>query len=228
MTKKKNSDDKSEKKQTSTVSVTQDGSRQAADKVKPQVRRVSDSAARITARSLMPDTKEARQTLKQRALAMAQLEEKVDIHQYGEFLRFRLGDKEEYGIPYEHLDEILSMPVITQVPCTPAHIAGVVNRRGEVLTVLDLQPFFMTHETDKTTEARIIVVSSEDVQLGILVDEVITNERYALDKLAPALVSTGVSNLNYVKGIYGGRVTMLNVDALLSDEVLRVDESVQA
>ncbi len=178
----------------------------------------------VKARDLLPDTEQARGILKQRALSMAQLKaDAEDINNHQEFLRFRLGDTEEYGIAYGHLDEILYVPTITSVPCTPAHIAGVVNRRGEMLTVMQLQPFFNTRDIAKGSEARIIVVSGQGMRVGILVDEVISNERYAPEQLAPALASAGVANLDYVKGIYGGRVTLLNMDALLADDALRVE-----
>ena len=181
----------------------------------------------VSARSFLPDSEKERDILRQRAVAMAKdaVEANSADHRE-EYLRLRLGDKEEYGIPYEYLDEILYLTTITQVPCTPSHIAGVVNRRGEMLTVLDLQSFFHTRKTDNLSDARIIVVSGHNMRIGILVDEVISNDRYIPDQLAPALVSAGVTNIDYIKGIYDGKVAMLNMDALLSDKSLYVDEAV--
>jgi len=188
---------------------------------------VPGSYEQTNARTLLPDTESARDILKSRAQTMAQLEdESGNVDHFHEFLRFRLGEREEYGIPYEYLEEILYMPAITQVPCTPEHIVGVVNRRGEMLTVLGLKTLFQTIKTGNQSEARIIVVSVHDMRIGILVDEVISNERYNPEQLAPPLVSAGVTNPDYVKGIYNGKVTMLNIEAMLSDSLMIVDETV--
>jgi len=207
------------------------------DEVVPAIKNVTQSAvaidkmageaAPVTARSLMPSSEKERQILRQRALAMAQAIEKEEYSDHREeYLRFRLGDREEYGIPYEFLDEILHTTTVARVPCTPAHIAGVVNRRGEMLTVIDLQPFFKTRKTELTGDERIIVVSGDEMRIGILVDEVISNDRYIREQLAPSLVSDGVTNIDYVKGIYNGKVTILNMDILLSGSTLRIDEVV--
>lgn len=197
----------------------------SADKAEPAGATVMQQG--ISARSLMPTSERDRAILKQRAATLAGEE---DDEQYSEqseeYLRLRLGKTEEYGIPYQYLDEILYVSAITEVPCTPAYIAGVANRRGEMLTVLDLQPFFNIQRDAIGEAARIIVVSGNGMRLGILIDEVISNDHYDPQQLAPPMVSSGVKNLDLVKGIYNGKVTMLNLESMLSEQVLAVNELV--
>ena len=177
---------------------------------------------------LMPACEEAREILKQRALAVARaLEDDTEWEQRETYIRFRLGANEHYGIPYSFVEEVLNVGVIARVPCTPAFIHGVTNRRGEMLTVLDLKQFFRNgNDSDYGDDARIVVVKHEGVQVGILVDELVGNGEYAYSQLSPPLPSDGVANIKHVSGIFEGRITMLNMAALLSDPAIVVNESV--
>ena len=182
-----------------------------------------EPAPKILARDLLPRDPAVLEVLRMRALA--QMVETVEREHTGQYLRFRLGPSEWYGIPYDHLEEIIYAGNISRVPCTPAFVAGVVNRRGELLSVLDLQQFFRTRSVDRDEQARIIVVRSHGLRVGLLVDAVEGNERYDPAALTPPLLSDGVSNIDYVQGIYEGKVTLLDIAALLADPALTVNQS---
>lgn len=143
------------------------------------------------------------------------------------YIRFRLGDAEEYGILYKHAEEISPFHAVTKVPCTPPHIYGVTNRRGQMLTVLDLKHFFKAR-TDNSYDSRaaILVVQSQSLLVGLLVDEMLGSDEYLPSKLTVGMPSKGVSNLDYVAGIYNGKVTMLDLEKLLADPSLIVNETV--
>ncbi|MBI2158723.1 MAG: chemotaxis protein CheW, partial [Candidatus Rokubacteria bacterium] len=49
---------------------------------------------------------------------------------------------ERYGIDAAHVLEVVQLPELVPVPCTPPVVLGVVNHRGRVLTVLDLRRLF--------------------------------------------------------------------------------------
>lgn len=178
--------------------------------------------------NLMPHNENDKVVLKQRAEMFARkLDEGANDEQKLPYIRFRLGEAEEYGILYRYAEEILPLNVVTKVPCTPAHIYGVTNRRGQMLTVLDLKYFFKAR-TDKVYDdhAAILVVQSEKLLVGLLVDEMLGSDEYLPSRLTVGMPSKGVSNLDYVAGIYNGRITMLDLEALLADPTLTVKESV--
>ncbi len=171
---------------------------------------------------LMPGDEATRRVLKERARAIAK---PVNLQQHAlrdQYLRFRLGAVERYGIPYPYLDELLYLGNLARVPCTPAFIAGVINYRGELLTILDLKQFFRMPSIELGDEARIIVVKQGAMRVGLLVDSVDGNEEYQEAELSPALRSEGVSNMDYVLGIHAGNVTLLNMKLFLDDPALRV------
>lgn len=176
----------------------------------------------------MPQDHEDELILKERADMFARkLGAAGDDEQKLPYIRFRLGEAEEYGILYRFAQEILPLNAVTKVPCTPAHIYGVTNRRGQMLTVLDLKHFFEARSDHQYDEnSAILVVQSQKILVGLLVDEMLGSDEYLASRLTAGMPSKGVSNLDYVTGIYNGRVTMLDLDVLLGDPALIVNESV--
>lgn len=177
-------------------------------------------------RSFLPNDDRFQAILQRRAKILARpLDTGQADRQQEVFLRFRLGEHEEYGIPYSCLEEILYVPSITPVPCTPAHIAGIVNRRGDMLAVLNLHAFLHIPRKDQDRNCHIAVVSGKEMQTGILADDIIGNDVYEPEHLAPPLASAGVSRPEYILGIHAGTVTMLDMAALLNDAALIVRET---
>ena len=96
-----------------------------------------------------------------------------------------------------------------------------------MLTVLDLKHFFKARSDNQYDDkAAILVVQSQKLLVGLLVDEMLGSDEYLPSRLTTGMPSKGVSNLDYVAGIYNGRVTMLDLDILLGDSALIVNESV--
>lgn len=58
---------------------------------------------------------------------------------------FELGSQ-CFGLPVKHIREVLARPSLVKVPGAPAHLAGLINLRGEILTVLDLAPLIWPAE----------------------------------------------------------------------------------
>jgi purine-binding chemotaxis protein CheW len=178
--------------------------------------------SRQSAATLMPKDRETCAILAERSRAIATPVSQQQDEQRDQYLRFRLGEVELYGIPYQYLEELRYVGNLARVPCTPAFVAGVVNHRGELLTILDLKQFFRMPALALAAECRIVVVKHAGTRIGLLVDAVDGNEEYQGNDLAPPLGSDGVTNMEYVLGIHAGRVTLLNLAALVNDPALRV------
>ncbi|MDF1795073.1 MAG: chemotaxis protein CheW [Coxiellaceae bacterium] len=152
-------------------------------------------------------------------------EDNADKLSEEEYIHFRLGGTESYAVNYRYVEEILNPNNITRVPCVPKHVAGVVNRRSSLLAVYDLKQLFSLNDPkEKNDEVWVIVVTCDDANYSacILADEIYANENYVVEHLAAPLKSTGIKNLAYVKGIIDGRITLLDIPAILSDENLKV------
>ncbi len=89
----------------------------------------------------------------------------------GKFLSFFLAD-EEYGIEILKVQEIIGMMAVTRVPRTPDFVRGVINLRGKVIPIIDLRLKFCMEPMEQTDETCIIVVKTEGVEIGLVVDRV--------------------------------------------------------
>lgn len=93
----------------------------------------------------------------------------------GKYLTFALGS-EEYGLQILKVREIFGYMEITAVPRTPAYVRGVINLRGQVISVIDLRTRFGMPAVEKTEQTCIIVVEinlqGRRVNMGIVVDRV--------------------------------------------------------
>ncbi len=80
--------------------------------------------------------------------------------------------EEQYAIPLLKVKEVIGMPTITPVPHAPPHFKGVMNLRGQIISVIDLRVKFRMSRADFTPETAIIVLDFASVVLGVIVDSV--------------------------------------------------------
>ena len=131
---------------------------------------------------------------------------------------FRMG-KESYGIDIFRVHEIIRMCEITPVPRTHSHIRGLVNLRGNTIPVVDLSARLNLERLEETESTRIIVVESDNGNIGIIVDavtEVITLQTDQIDD-TPALVTDVATD--FVKAVARHEdhlVTLLDLDKTLA------------
>ena len=88
-----------------------------------------------------------------------------------EFATFHVGGI-LLGIDIRKTEEINRQLDLTRVPHAPACVRGVLNLRGEVVTVLDLRTILGLEPAEVTETSRNVVVRSESEQVGLLVDRV--------------------------------------------------------
>ena len=89
----------------------------------------------------------------------------------GKYLTFLVGDV-GYGIEISYVVEIISVQEITLVPHTHPYVKGIINLRGTVVPVIDMGMRFGQGEVVYTEKTCIIVLSMDDMSVGILVDGV--------------------------------------------------------
>lgn len=82
---------------------------------------------------------------------------------------FKVGDA-DYVVPASVVVQMDSFAGATPVPGAPAYVAGIVQIRGRVIPVVDLRARFGLAPIERNLDARIIVVSTGDRQVGLLAD----------------------------------------------------------
>jgi len=87
------------------------------------------------------------------------------------FLSFSLCN-EEYAVPLLKVREVIALPDITSVPHTPAHFKGIMNLRGQIISVIDLRLKFKMAKADTTQETAVIILDIAAASLGVVVDSI--------------------------------------------------------
>lgn len=80
--------------------------------------------------------------------------------------------EELYGINVMQVKEVLRLTEIAPVPGAIHYIVGIINLRGNVITVIDTRALFGLPPTESSNDSRIIVIELEDQVIGMLVDSV--------------------------------------------------------
>ncbi|EAT12584.1 chemotaxis protein CheW [Bermanella marisrubri] len=88
-----------------------------------------------------------------------------------QWVTFRLDD-ETYGINVMQVQEVLRHMEIAPVPGAPPYVLGIINIRGNVVTVIDTRQRFGLQPGDVTDHTRIVVIETENQVVGIMVDAV--------------------------------------------------------
>jgi len=106
---------------------------------------------------------------KQKAAGLSQEE---GIGETWTAIGFRVGE-DHFVIPLSDSREVFPLPVqVTPVPKSQAWVFGIVNLRGELLPVFDLNYYIHGKASKITKRSRVMVINHEDVSSGVLVDEV--------------------------------------------------------
>ena len=135
---------------------------------------------------------------------------------------------ERYGIESSYVHEVYPLKELTPLPGTPPFILGVINVRGQLLSVIDLKKFFDLPERGLTDLNRVILIHNDHMEFGLLADAILGVRAIPLTDLQPSLPTlTGIRE-EYLRGVTGERVVILDAEKLLSDRKMIVQEEVEA
>jgi len=134
-----------------------------------------------------------------------------------QFIVFRLA-REWYGVEMTKVKEIIKAGKITYLPSSPEFIAGIVNLRGNILSVTDLKPMFSLPHEEPTEKARIIAIESGILETGLLVDEVVESIELPVSKIEPALLTIPAEGGQYIEGqckVDNKLIALISVEKIL-------------
>ncbi|KMY53635.1 MULTISPECIES: chemotaxis protein CheW [Bacillaceae] len=115
-------------------------------------------------------------------------------------IAFQLMDK-EYAFPVHQVQGIEKLIHITRVPGTVPFIKGVINLRGVVTPIIDLRKRFGLPEKEYDEQTRIIIASSDDIEVGLVVDS--ANDVLDIPKsiIEPQPDIVGAVEAEYITGV---------------------------
>jgi purine-binding chemotaxis protein CheW len=116
------------------------------------------------------------------------------------FLSFSLGP-EEYAIPLLTVKEVIAMPEITPIPFTPTYFLGIMNLRGQVISVLDLRQKFNI-KGSTSNETSVVICEFNPICLGVVVDSINSVITPAENEVSPKPDIQSSINTDYITQVY--------------------------
>lgn len=192
-----------------------------------EAERQLEAARAAIERIWAPGPEETKRVLRARAQALARQPGQAEAAgEHLEVVEFVLA-YENYAVETRYVREVCPLENLTPLPCTPAFVLGVVNLRGEILSVLDLKKFFELPEKGLTDLNKVIVLESGGMLFGILADAVVGVRHVPAAGIQPSLPTlTGVREA-YLKGVSAERTVILDAEKLLADGKIIVQEQVE-
>lgn len=102
-----------------------------------------------------------------------------------QFVCFRLAN-EEYALDINYVQEVIRVHPITPVPQMPRFCLGVINIRGQVVSVFDLCKLFHLPEKPMDSITKILVATIDNVTISMVVDEILENIKFDESHIDPA------------------------------------------
>ncbi|HBC3363233.1 TPA: chemotaxis protein CheW [Vibrio parahaemolyticus] len=137
-----------------------------------------------------------------------------------QWVTFQL-EEETYGINVMQVREVLRYTEIAPVPGAPDYVLGIINLRGNVVTVIDTRSRFGLMEGEVTDNTRIIVIESECQVIGILVDSV-AEVVYLRSSEIDTTPSVGTDeSAKFIQGVSnrdGKLLILVDLNKLLTDD----------
>ncbi len=207
----------------------QDANMQSETRVRP-----STDALNLKFQDAVPSER-LEQIWAHRAEQLAQVVAQESEGEQIELALVRLG-REVYGLDVQYVFDIRPVEPhsLTRVPRTPEWVAGVVNLRGRILSVIDLQRFLgllPVENADQSTATRcLVVVETPEMALALLADEALPMETVPALRIQDATSTVRGIRPEYMRGIAerqgGDPMVILDLPALLADKQLIVHEEI--
>lgn len=137
-----------------------------------------------------------------------------------QWVTFHLGE-ETFGINVMQVQEVLRMTEIAPVPGAPDYVLGIINLRGNVVTVMDTRKRFGLAQQESDDSTRIVIIEAGEQVVGILVDSVAEVVYLKQSEIENAPKVGNNESSRYIQGVANrdeGLLILVDLDKLLTDE----------
>jgi purine-binding chemotaxis protein CheW len=139
------------------------------------------------------------------------------------YLVFSLG-KEQYAIPLLQVKEVIARTDTTPMPYTPSYFKGIMNLRGQVISVIDLRQKFNLAAKENSRQTAFVILDLSPLSLGVVVDSVDTVVALAKADISPTPDVESSAKSDFIDGVARKDkklILLLNIEKSLSVEDIR-------
>jgi len=137
-----------------------------------------------------------------------------------QWVTFRLDD-ETYGINVMQVQEVLRYTEITPVPGAPGYVLGIINLRGNVVTVIDTRQRFGLAPAPITDNTRIVIIEVDRQVVGILADSVAEVVYLRQSEIETAPNVGNEESAKFIQGVCnknGELLILVDLEKMMSDD----------
>lgn len=137
-----------------------------------------------------------------------------------QWVTFRL-DEEIYGINVMQVQEVLRVSEIAPVPGAPAYVLGIINLRGNVVTVIDTRERLGLSSKEVDDSTRIVIIEADKQVVGILVDSVAEVVDLPMSEVESAPNVGNDESSKYIQGVASHDdelLILVDLNKLMTDE----------
>jgi len=117
---------------------------------------------------------------------------------------------------------------LSKIPCVPDFIIGIMNLRGDFVSIVDIKQFLNIPKTEITEKTKIIVIRTENIQIGLLVDDVLGIENIPNDKFCHNMPSKyEKNNFTLAEVMHNDKIMCIfDLKKFIEDERLIIEDAV--
>lgn len=137
-----------------------------------------------------------------------------------EFLLF----PERYAIEAKYVREVFTLREIAPVPGTPDFVMGVINFRGEIISVVNLKTLFGLREKGLTEMNKVILLRNDQMEFGLVADAVKGTAIAGKGQLSEPPATLSSTGVDFISGVMENGSIVLNAERLLSSKLMKVNQ----
>ena len=115
------------------------------------------------------------------------------------------------GMDILNVQEINKLMDMTTVPQAPGYVMGILNLRGQIVTIIDLGKKLNLGKTDLSEMSRDIIVNSKDEYIGLLVSRISDVVEAEWDKVEPPPANIGGVQGKFFKGVFKTKERLIGI-----------------
>lgn len=135
------------------------------------------------------------------------------------FLSFNVGN-ERFAIPLLKVREVIGMPEVTMIPQPPAHVVGIINLRGQIITIFDLRS--RLGSKNEGEQPTVIICEMSFGQMGMIVDMVSSVLSAESEQISEVPPGSHAANHDFITSIYSKEndlILMLDLEKVIGRDI---------